>query len=162
MPTDASFSQRWNARCSDDDRLVPPEESYALLNTYLNEKGDLRPTLDKHDSKTRAQIDRIEQLVRLSNNPMIQMRICSDLKEIPDSYELRWHLLRSLSNNRFLIEAVIRKLVFELGFGEEHVLLNCKDPALIEEYLARDGIPGGVFLRLRNHKDALRSGTSPS
>ena len=142
------------------EELAPKEvvdDSYTLLNTYLNEKGRLMPSMQKIDSKTEAEIGRAEIVACYSNNPMIQMRVCSDLAEIPDSFTVRWKLLRAVSHNLNLAETVIRKIAFELEFGGEGPLLNCQNPALIQEYLTQKRIPGGVRGRLENHLQALQS-----
>jgi hypothetical protein len=133
------------------------DASYELLNTYLNQKGGLMPTLEKTDSKTEAEIERAGIVVQFSNNPMIQMRVCNDLAEIPDRFTVRWGLLKALSDNLHLTESMIRKIAFELEYGSEKVLLNCQAPTLVQEYLARDRIPGGVRGRLEDHLQSLQS-----
>ena len=133
------------------------DESYTHLNTCLNEKGKLQPAMMKLDSKTQAQIERAQLVASYSNNPMIQMRICNDLKKIPNAYTMRWNLLSNLAGNLHLTESGIRKIAFDLGFGTERVLLNCKDPALIQEYLQRDGTMPGERGRLERHVESLQS-----
>ena len=136
------------------------EESHALLNTYVNEKGKLQPVMEKLNARTEAEIERVKLVASYSNNPMIQMRLCNDLKAIPNSFTMRWNLLSCLADNLHLTETAIRKIAFDLGFGGERVLLNCKDPALIQEYLQRDKIAPGERGRLEQHVEALLAGSA--
>ena len=60
-----------------------------------------------------------------TRNPLIQLMLVKDLKAIPPVHTVRWDLLKALSGNRHLSEAVCRKIVVGLGFGGFDPIQRC-------------------------------------
>ncbi|MCP4267371.1 MAG: hypothetical protein GY777_17700 [Candidatus Brocadiaceae bacterium] len=143
-----------NASCEDllSDEAI--SESYELLNTYINEKGNFDPLWSGMDAKTESEVERINLIAQFSNNPMMHQRIVGDLTGIPEG-RTRWNLLQKLSNNLYISDKVIKKIALEIGFGSENVLKRCANKEIIEEYLADPTVPGGVRSRLEAHAETL-------
>ena len=76
-----------------------------------------------------------------TRNPLIQLMLVKDLEAIPPVHTVRWDLLKALSGNRHLSEAVCRKIVVGLGFGGFDPIQRCNSAALLREWLAPGTVP---------------------
>ncbi len=139
-----------------EDVLV---EMYESLNRNIKDNSDTSMYSEEwNSSQGETELVRLQMIARYTSNHMLQLRIVKDLDEIPDSDTIRWQLLSSVSCNRYLSDTVNRRIVLELGFGNETVMANCKTLAIFEEFLSQEGIPNGVRGRIeRRYKILLHN-----
>ncbi len=132
---------------------------YESLNRNIKDNSDTSMYSEEwNSSQGETELVRLQMIARYTSNHMLQLRIVKDLDEIPDSDTIRWQLLSLVSCNRYLSDTVIRRIVLELGFGDETVMANCKTLAIFEEFLSQEGIPNGVRGRIeRRYKILLHN-----
>lgn len=117
------------------------EESYELLNKFLNDKKSFEYSFKKRKATEEIELQRIYLVAKYSSNSFIQTKIVNGLDEIPNSGSVRWMLLSHLVDNKALCDNVVWKFYMELGFGGERALQHCKSKQLFEKIIATNNPP---------------------